>query len=245
MRCLSSCPSPGKEEKYAHRIRGEIVCQAGRLPGSHPPRDVGGFRQCVASAHRRRGRTALFGATNAAQVHQLLGLKGQPLYKKINALIPLRWKKLLQQVCFQKVSAQLEVLETQSPAIWSRACAVIALDDTLVRRLGKKLGLVWKWWEGMSHKVARGQNVIIGDIASKQGRIKLTKPVLAERMLLGRPNGSGLDFLPSKSSWWRTVGIPAKSFWPCAGSWSLKPSSRARVPTASQSRGEGQGRNSP
>ena len=141
--------------------------------------------------------SVLFGATNAAQVHQLLGLKGQPLYKKINALTPQRWKRLLQQVCFQAASAQLEVLETQSPAAWSRACAVIALDDTLVRRLGKKLGLVWTWWEGMSHKVARGQNVIalvlvIGDrvipldvrIASKQGRIKLTKPVLAERMLL-------------------------------------------------------------
>ena len=141
--------------------------------------------------------SVLFGATNAAQVHQLLGLKGQPLYKKINALTPQRWKRLLQQVCFQAASAQLEVLGSQSPAAWSRACAVIALDDTLVRRLGKKLGLVWTWWEGMSHKVARGQNVIalvlvIGDrvipldvrIASKQGRIKLTKPVLAERMLL-------------------------------------------------------------
>ena len=137
-----------------------------------------------------------FGATNAAQVHQLLGLKGQPLYKQINALTPQRWKKLLQQICYQAALAQLEVLAAQSPATQSRACAVIALDDTLVRRLGKQLGLVWTWWEGMSHRVGRGQNIIalvlvIGDrvipldvrIASKQGRVKLTKPLLAERML--------------------------------------------------------------
>lgn len=140
--------------------------------------------------------SVLFGATKGAQIHQLLGLKGQPLYKQINALTPQRWKRLLQQVCYQAAAAQLEVLENQSPSTQSRACAVIALDDTLIRRLGKRLGLVWTWWEGMSHRVGRGQNVIalvlvIGDrvfpldvrSASKQGRIKLTKPVLAARML--------------------------------------------------------------
>jgi len=140
--------------------------------------------------------SVLFGATNAAQVHQLLGLKGQPLYKQINALTPQRWKKLLQQICYQAAAAQLELLAVQSPATQSRACVVIALDDTLVRRLGKQLGLVWTWWEGMSHRVGQGQNIIalvlvIGDrvipldvrIASKQGRVKLTKPVLAARML--------------------------------------------------------------
>jgi hypothetical protein len=140
--------------------------------------------------------SVLFGATNPAQLHQLLGLKGHPLYKQINALTPRRWKKLLQQLCYQAAAAQLEVLAAQSPATQSRACAVIALDDTLIRRLGKKLGLVWTWWEGMSHRVGRGQNIIalvlvLGDrvipldvrIASKQGRVKLTKPLLAERML--------------------------------------------------------------
>ena len=39
--------------------------------------------------------SVLFGATNAAQIHQLLGLKGQPLYTQINAVTPARWKKLL------------------------------------------------------------------------------------------------------------------------------------------------------
>lgn len=140
--------------------------------------------------------SVLFGATNAAQVHQLLGLKGHPLSKQINVLTPRRWKKLLQQLCYQAAAAQLEALAAQSPATQSRACAVMALDDTLVRRLGKKLGLVWHWWEGMTHRVGRGQNIIalvlvIGDrvlpldvrIASKQGRVKLTKPLLANRML--------------------------------------------------------------
>lgn len=140
--------------------------------------------------------SVLFGATNGAQIHQVLGLKGQPLYKKINALTPQRWKKLLQQICYQAAAAQLEGLAGQSPSTQSRACAVIALDATLIRRLGKKLGLVWTWWAGMSHRVARGQNVIalvlvVGDrvipldvrIASKQGRVQLTKPLLAQRML--------------------------------------------------------------
>lgn len=142
------------------------------------------------------GLSLLVGATKAAQVHQVLGLKGHPLYKQINALTPQRWKKLMQQLCYQAVAAQLEGLAEKSPATQSRACAVLALDDTLLRRLGKKLGLVWTWWEGMSHRVARGQNIlalvlVIGDrvlpldvrIASKQGRVKLSKPLLAARML--------------------------------------------------------------
>jgi hypothetical protein len=138
----------------------------------------------------------LFGATNAAQIHQLLGLNGQPLYKQINAVTPACWKKLLQQVCYQAAFAQLTVMAAQSPASVSRACMVVALDDTLIRRLGDQLGLVWSWWSGMEKRVRRGQNVIalvlvIGDrvipldvrIASKQGRQPGTKPVLAERML--------------------------------------------------------------
>lgn len=140
--------------------------------------------------------SVLFGATNASQIHQLLGLKGQPLYQQIRVPTPRRWKRLLQEVCYQAAAAHLKALEEQSPATHSRACAVIALDDTLIRRLGEKLGLVWTWWNGMTRRVGRGQNVIalvlvVGDrvfpldvrIASKQGRCKLTKPVLAERML--------------------------------------------------------------
>ena len=140
--------------------------------------------------------SVLFGATNPAQIHQVLGLKGQPLYKQIHAVTPSCWKKLLQQVCYQVAAAQLTALGPQSPASWSRACVVVALDDTLIHRLGDKLGLVWQWWSGMEKRVRRGQNVIalvlvIGDrvipldvrIASKQGRQPGTKPVLAERML--------------------------------------------------------------
>lgn len=164
--------------------------------------------------------SVLFGATNPAQIHQMLGLKGQPLYNQINAVTPSRWKKLLQQVCYQAALAQLTTLAVQSPASVSRACVVVALDDTLIRRLGDKIGLVWSWWSGMEHRVRRGQNVIalvlvIGNrvipldvrIASKQGRIPATKPVLAERMLR------------EMVTYWKTHNIPLSQFKLVTDSW--------------------------
>jgi hypothetical protein len=85
---------------------------------------------------------------------------------------------------------------SKSDSTKSRDGSVLAVDDSVIARMGTELGYVWKWWSGQLKRVTKGQDVIalvlvIDDIilpidvriVSKQGKNLKTKPEIYEEML--------------------------------------------------------------
>jgi len=142
------------------------------------------------------GGGVMFGAYSVKDVCDRLGLSPTMGYYQLQFQSVYRWRKLICELGYEMAIPHLQALQDKSASTQSRACCVLAVDDTVLQRLSQQMGLVWQWYTGRHKKVVWGQNIIglvlvIGQIVlpldvrvvSKQGRDTPTKPALYAQML--------------------------------------------------------------
>jgi hypothetical protein len=151
----------------------------------------------------------LLGAYSVNEVCDRLGLSPQQAYAAVRFQSVYRWRKVLGELGYEMAIPLLQELQGKSAATQSRACCVLAVDDSVLERLSREMGLVWAWYSGRRKRVVRGQDIlglvlVIGEvvipldirIVSKQGRVTPTKPEIYAQMLehaQARFQQAGLD----------------------------------------------------
>ena len=142
------------------------------------------------------GAGVMLGAYSVKEVCCRVGLSPGMGYSQLQFQSVYRWRKLISEMGYEVAIPLLQDLQEKSASTKSRACCVLAVDDTVLQRLSQQMGLVFKWYTGRHKKIVWGQNIIglvlvIGEvvipldvrIVSKQGRDTPTKPELYAQML--------------------------------------------------------------
>jgi len=163
----------------------------------------------------------LFECYTPHQLAEQLDIPKQRLYDEMKNWSVKQWRRMLLVVGCQVALEPLRELAGKSAATQSRARVTLSVDDSVIDRWGRWLGLVYSWWSGRAKDVVRGQNVLalvirIGDtvlplairIVSKQGRGNTSKPevfaaLLAEVLAFFRAEGIALtDYPITFDSWY-------------------------------------------
>ena len=142
------------------------------------------------------GAGVMLGAYSVKEVCDRLGLVPHQAYAALRFQSVYRWRKVLGELGYEMALPLLQDLQAKSAATQSRACGVLAVDDSVLERLSREMGLVWAWYSGRRKRVVRGQDLVglvlvIGEvvipldvrIVSKQGRGTPTKPEIYAQML--------------------------------------------------------------
>jgi len=163
----------------------------------------------------------LCGLFNPNQIAQQLGVSPKDFYSALRELSVYSWRRLLEKMLLEAAVAELNNYNEASAATKSRMKASIAIDDSLVKRLGQALSYVWAWYSGQLKSVKQGQELlgivlkINGRIlplrliwVSKQGRSSTNKPdvlIKAMQQLKQAFEKEGFrltDLAISMDSWW-------------------------------------------
>ena len=137
-----------------------------------------------------------YGCYNPKQWADYLGISHQKIYAEISTWTLYRLKKVLQLMMINQAVEELQKIRQKSAATQSRAQVTIAVDDSVIERVGKRLRCTWSWYSGRWKKVVNGQNILgivitingkalpIGlRFCAKQGRKNTDKPTLLVTML--------------------------------------------------------------
>ena len=163
----------------------------------------------------------LWGLYNPHQIAQELGCAPGTFYGALSSLSARQWRQLLETMMLAHALERLQLYQQRSEATRSRLNATLAIDDSVVKRLGQALSYVWSWYSGQFKQVVRGQD-LVGIVlhfngetiplalvwVSKQGSGPTSKPeVLLKEMnrLKERFAADGIDLTQiglSLDSWW-------------------------------------------
>jgi len=149
------------------------------------------------------------GADNVYQVLQVLGLPKTATYDRVKNVSVYYWREFMQNHLYSLAIPLLQERLSKSDSTSIRDGLVLAVDDSVIARMGTELGYVWKWLRYQLKRVTNGQDVIalvlvIDDqiipldvrIVSKQGKNLKTKPEIYEEMLAiakARFTAAGID----------------------------------------------------
>ncbi len=137
-----------------------------------------------------------YGCFNPKQLADFLGVNHQKIYTEISSWTPYKLKKVLKLMMINVAVEQLQIIEKKSNSTQSRANITLAIDDSVIDRVGKRLRCTFTWYSGRWKKVVNGQNILgiiltmngkampIGlKYCSKQGRKNTDKPSILIAML--------------------------------------------------------------
>jgi hypothetical protein len=133
---------------------------------------------------------------------------------------------MLLRFLVHQAAERLRPLLAQSPATQSRAHLTLAVDNSVLDRLGRRLRCTWSWYSGRAKHVVNGQDLLgivltiegvvlplhLG-FCSKQGRGSTDKPTLLVAMFTQlkeawAEEGLDLTHLPiSMDSWFASQGL--------------------------------------
>lgn len=162
-----------------------------------------------------------FGLFNPKQLADFLGIPHQSFYRSLKELSLYQLKKMLIRFMVKQTAELLRPVLEKSDATQSRATITLAIDNSVIDRLGKRLRCTWSWYSGRCKKVVNGQD-LLGIIlnfkgmafplhllfCSKQGRANTDKPSLLIAMfkeLIDEFEKEGIDitdFPISLDSWY-------------------------------------------
>ena len=162
-----------------------------------------------------------FGLFNPKQLADFLGIPHQSFYHSLKELSLYQLKKMLIRFMVKQTAELLRPVLEKSDATQSRATITLAIDNSVIDRLGKRLRCTWSWYSGRCKKVVNGQD-LLGIIlnfkgmafplhllfCSKQGRANTDKPSLLIAMfkeLIDEFEKEGIDitdFPVSLDSWY-------------------------------------------
>lgn len=171
----------------------------------------------------------LVGLYNPHQVAQQLSVNPREFYEKLKLMSVYQIRKILNEMMMDVAIERLKKYQELSAASRSRREASIAVDDSLIKRLGETLSYVWSWYSGQIHQVTTGQdllgivlkidNEIIPlrlSLVSKQGNKNTEKPELLIKELSALKASflqAGIDITIlgiSFDSWWLSADISDK-----------------------------------
>lgn len=79
-----------------------------------------------------------YGCFNPKQLADFLGIKHQKIYAEISTWTIYKLRKMLKLMMISQAVEQLKKIESKSAATKSRAKITIAVDDSVIDRVGKK-----------------------------------------------------------------------------------------------------------
>lgn len=137
-----------------------------------------------------------YGCFNPKQLADFLGVNHQKIYTEISSWTLYKLQKVLKLMMINVAVEQLQIIEKKSNSTQSRANITLAIDDSVIDRVGKRLRCTFTWYSGRWKKVVNGQNMLgiiltmngkampIGlKYCSKQGRKNTDKPSILIAML--------------------------------------------------------------
>lgn len=132
-----------------------------------------------------------FGCYNPKQFADFLGILHQRLYERLKTFSLYSLKEMLLRFMVHQAVKQLKPVLAQSAATLSRAGITIAVDNSVIDRLGRLLRCTYSWYSGRWKKVVNGQDLLgivltINGVViplhllfcAKQGRANTNKPDL-------------------------------------------------------------------
>ena len=132
-----------------------------------------------------------FGCYNPKQLADYLGIGHQGLYAHLKELSLYTVRRLLIKFMVSLAAKELKPILSKSASTISRAGVTMAVDNSVIDRLGRMLRWTWSWYSGRFKKVVKGNDLLgivltINNIAmplhllfcSKQGRGNTNKPDL-------------------------------------------------------------------
>lgn len=111
----------------------------------------------------------IYGCYNPKQWADYLGIKPDKIYQQINQWSLYRLKRTLLKMMVSQAAQSIKELRKKSPATQSRANLTLAIDDSVIDRLGNRLRCIWSWYSGRWKKVVTGQN-LLGIILTINGK---------------------------------------------------------------------------
>ena len=132
-----------------------------------------------------------FGHYNPKQLADFLGIPHQTFYHSLKEISLYHLRKMLIRFMVKQAAEQLRPVLKMSDATQSRAAITLAVDNSVIDRIGKRLRCTWSWYSGRCKKVVNGQD-LLGIVlnfksmafplhllfCSKQGRANTDKPSL-------------------------------------------------------------------
>lgn len=138
-----------------------------------------------------------FGCYNPKQLADYLGIPHHQLYEQLKTLSLYSLKKMLFGFMVHHAVEKIKPVLGQSAATQSRAGLTLAVDNSVIDRLGRMLRCTYSWYSGRWKKVVNGQDLlgivltIHGCViplhllfCAKQGRANTNKPDLLIAMLI-------------------------------------------------------------
>lgn len=170
----------------------------------------------------------LWGLYNPHQLAQQLGVNPAEFYAALHRLSAREWRQLLETIMLEQALERLQHYQQRSDATRSRLQATLCVDDSVVKRFGRVLSYVWRWYSGQFRQVVLGQDLvgitlhINNEIiplrlvwVSKQGSGPTSKPEVLLKELSAlkayfAAHGIDLTHLGlSLDSWWLSVELSA------------------------------------
>jgi hypothetical protein len=102
----------------------------------------------------------LCGLYNPHQLAQELGCAPGAFYGALHSLSATQWRQLLERIMRARALERLQHYQQRSEATRSRLQATLAIDDSVVKRLGRVLSYIWSWYSGQFKQVVRGQDLV-------------------------------------------------------------------------------------
>ncbi len=138
----------------------------------------------------------IYGCYNPKQLADYLGIKPDKIYQQINQWSLYKLKRTLLKMMVSVAAQNIQQVRSKSRATQSRANLTLAIDDSVIDRVGNRLRCIWSWYSGRWKTVVTGQN-LLGIIltingkplpihllfCSKQGSKNTDKPSLLISML--------------------------------------------------------------
>lgn len=169
----------------------------------------------------------LWGLYNPHQIAQQLGISPGEFYATLQHLSAREWRHLLETIMLEQALARLRHYQQRSKATRSRLQATLCVDDSVVKRFGRRLlSYVWRWYSGQFRQVVCGQDLVGITLhmhdeviplrlvwVSKQGSGPTEKPEvllkeLASLQAYFAAQGIDLTHLGlSLDSWWLSVEL--------------------------------------
>ena len=111
----------------------------------------------------------IYGCYNPKQWADYLGVKADKIYQQINQWSLYRLKRTLLKMMVSQAAQSIKDIRKKSKATQSRANLTLAIDDSVIDRVGKRLRCTWSWYSGRWKKVVNGQN-LLGIILTINGK---------------------------------------------------------------------------
>jgi len=145
------------------------------------------------------------------EVSEMLNIPKDKLYNELATFKLRDWRKLFRNLFDKLAIKKLQKLQGQSDSTWSRAGVQISVDDSVIRRYGKTLSFLGKWWSGQFHEVLNGQDIVLIILKIGEEIIPIRFFLMSKRGRYTNRHKVVENLMKSISEKWTSAGIDIKN----------------------------------